>query len=151
MECAEKHVFFQSTQWQLVLCLLVEQTSLESGLVWVFFFHLELYSGSLYLQFFICPVISLGLESVACRHLVSCKAEVILHSSKNVACLVILLYSDEHIFKTLSVWTRREYINLMYFCMNFQECCPRCLRLPLCILEKLQEKHLHFFGVLGWF
>lgn len=116
-----------------------------------FFFHLELYSGSLYLQCFICPVISLGLESVACRHLVSCKAEVILHSSKNVACLVILLYSDEHIFKTLSVWTRREYINLMYFCMNFQECCPRCLRLPLCILEKLQEKHLHFFGVLGWF
>lgn len=156
--------FFQSSSWQLVLCLLVEQTGLESGFGFFFFPSRTIFRFPLSPLFHLYPVIRLSVESVACRHFVSCKAEVVvLCPSENVACLVILFYSDHHIFKTkgpaLSIWTRREYINLIYFCMHFQGVVPDVLGWPGLLVWRGNfssswrncRKHASIFWSPGWF
>lgn len=84
-------IFFQSTSWQLVLCCLWSEQAWSQGLVWFFFPSRTTCRFPLSPVFNLCPVISLSLESVVCRHFVSCKAEVIfLYLSENVAYVVTL-------------------------------------------------------------
>lgn len=69
----------------------------QFGFLKFFFPFRTVFGFPLYPLFHLCPVISLSLESVACRHFVSCIAEVIiLRLSKNVACLVT--FSQMNIF-----------------------------------------------------